>query len=366
METRRNGKTSTAPLGVAGPLRPLQRFLCTSCRASFTTPRSAARPRASFTDDFALEAVRMYVQGMPSYRTLAALLESRAGRQVSRMTLNRWVQQLGAAAKTPLQVSAELAPSGWSGVLGVDGKAVWVAGEEHCLLVGVDCETQDVVHALMVRGEDGECFERLVREAVTQADYPLRGVVIDGSPSFLAAHAEYFPLLPLQVCRVHASRRLDHNIPKAKGSPDAAQRAELKDRVRSVLFASTREEARDYLFQLLRNRDRYAGIGRRDTVGSLERLFGLYMTHHRVEGMPADTNVTENVIKQLSKKIRLIEGFATMASAETFSRLLVGCYRFKRFTDSCQRNGNGRSPLELAGVEPLPEDWLRYLLTAAS
>ncbi len=54
-----------------------------------------------------------------------------------------------------------------------------------------------------------------------------------------------------------------------------------------------------------------------------------------------------------------------MASAETFSRLLVGCYRFKRITDSCQRNGNGRSPLELAGVERLPEDWLRYLLTAA-
>ena len=115
------------------------------------------------------------------------------------MTLNRWVQQLGAAAKTPLQVSAELAPPGWSGVLGVDGKAVWIAGEEHCLLVGVDYETQDVVHALMVRGEDGECFERLVREAVTMAGYPLRGVVIDGSPSFLAAHAEYFPLLPLQV-----------------------------------------------------------------------------------------------------------------------------------------------------------------------
>ncbi|HVM13005.1 MAG TPA: hypothetical protein VM287_01580, partial [Egibacteraceae bacterium] len=112
METKRNGKTSTAPLGVAVPLRPLQRFLCTSCRASFTTPRNAARPRASFTDDFALEAVRMYVQGMPSYRTLSALLESRAGRPVSRMTLNRWVQQLGAAAKTPLQVSAELAPSG--------------------------------------------------------------------------------------------------------------------------------------------------------------------------------------------------------------------------------------------------------------
>ena len=117
-----------------------------------------------------------------------------------------------------------------------------------------------------------------------------------------------------------------------------------------MLFASTREEARDRLLELLADRDRYAGIARRDTLVSLHRLFGLYMTHHRVEGMPPDTNITENVIKQLSKKIRLIEGFSTMASAETFSRLLVGCYRFKRFTDSGQHNGNGRSPLEHAGV----------------
>ena len=91
LETKRNGKTTTAPVGVSGPLRPLQRFLCTECKTSFTAARNAARHRASFTDDFVLEAVRMYVQGMPSYRTLAALLELRVGRPISRMTLNRWV-----------------------------------------------------------------------------------------------------------------------------------------------------------------------------------------------------------------------------------------------------------------------------------
>jgi hypothetical protein len=37
------------------------------------------------------------------------------------------------------------------------------------------------------------------------------------------------------------------------------------------------------------------------------------MTHHRVEGMPPDTDVAENVIKQLSRKVRLVEGFATMS-----------------------------------------------------
>ena len=80
------------------------------------------------------------------------------------------------------------------------------------------------------------------------------------------------------------------------------------------------------------------------------------MTHHVVDGMPADAKITENVIKQLGKKLRLMEGFASVHSAERFTRLLIACYRFKRFTDSCRRDGNGKSPLELAGVDPLPAD----------
>jgi hypothetical protein len=57
------------------------------------------------------------VQGLPSYRILAVLLEPRLGRPVGRITLNRWVDTLGAAAMTPLEVSAKLRPPGWSGFL---------------------------------------------------------------------------------------------------------------------------------------------------------------------------------------------------------------------------------------------------------
>jgi len=113
LETKRNGKTASAPVGRSGRLKPLQRFVCSACGASFSALRRAAKPGASFTEDFALEAVRLYVQGLPSYRTLARLLEPQAGRPVSRTTINRWVHELAATAKTPLQVSIELAPPGW-------------------------------------------------------------------------------------------------------------------------------------------------------------------------------------------------------------------------------------------------------------
>ncbi|MGH2660098.1 MAG: transposase [Actinomycetota bacterium] len=321
-----------------------------------------ARPRARFAEDAVEEAVRLYVQGLPSYRVLAVLLEQRLGRPVARFTLNGWVNELGGRAKTPVEVSAELRPPCWSGFLGVDGKAIFVAGDEAALLVGVDQGTHDVVNAVVAQTEGEQAFERLVRGAVTEGGYPLKGLVNDAAAPFLAAHANYFARLPLQLCRIHASRRLDFVVPKAKRSSDAPLRAELKDRVRAVLFAPTEEEARRRYRALLADRDRYEGLGRGDTLGAMERSFDLYMTHHRVDDMPADANITENVVKQLGKKLRLMEGFASLESAERFSRLLVGCYRFKRFTDSCRRDDNGKSPLQLAGVDTEGTDWLHFLL----
>jgi hypothetical protein len=48
----------------------------------------------------------------------------------------------------------------------------------------------------------------------------------------------------------------------------------------------------------------------------LERRFGPHTAHHFTPGLPPDNNVTENVIKQLNKKIQLMEGFESLSSAE--------------------------------------------------
>jgi len=349
------------PVGLGGALAPLQRFFCKTCGKSFTLGRDKARPGARFADDVVDEAVRLYVQGLPSYRVLSVLLERRLHRPVARITLNRWVDDAGGRSKTPLEVSSELAPR-WGGFLGVDGKFITAGRKEASLLVGVDHPTQDVVHALVLPAENGEGFERLVREAVTGAGYPLRGIVTDLGPGFAQAYRAHFARVPFQACRIHFDRRLDQDIPKAKGTPNAAIYAELKDRIRAVLYAGTEEEARALLHALSAERGRFGGVGRVDSLRSVERNFGLYMAHHHTPGLPADNNVTENVIKQLGKKLRLMEGFASLESAERFCRLLIGCYRFKRFTDSCRSGHNGKAPLELAGVDLAGRDWLTFLL----
>jgi transposase-like protein len=343
----------------------LQRFLCRDCGRSFTTGRRTARSGSQFADEVAREAVRLYVQGLPSYRTLAALLEARVGRSVSRFTLNGWVDAAGGAAKTTVEVSAELAPPGWGGVLGIDGKVLRVGGDKACLLIGVDHPSQDIVHTLVSPHEDGVGFERLVREAVVQAGYPLQGLVSDLGGGFLEAWRDHFGRVPWQACRIHFDRHLDNYIPKLKRDRrKAALHAQLKARLRAVVYADTYEQACERWYKLSDERARFADVGgKHDALAGLEAKFNLYMAHHRHPYLPADNNVAENVIKQLGKKLRLMEGFSCLGSAERFCRLLVGCYRFKRFTDSRRNGGNGKSPLEHAGANPPTHDWLDYLLT---
>ena len=60
--------TQSAPTALSGSLKPLQRFACKSCKSSFTYGRNKARTRAKFADDVVLEAVRVYIQGLTSYR----------------------------------------------------------------------------------------------------------------------------------------------------------------------------------------------------------------------------------------------------------------------------------------------------------
>jgi hypothetical protein len=208
--------------------------LCRSCNSSFTPERKTARPRAKFADDVVLEAVRLYIQSLASYRVLAAMFEHRFERSVGRVTLNDWVYELGGMAKTPLEVSVELQPQ-WGGFLGIDGKAIFVKGNKHCLLIGVDHPTQDLVHALVLETETAEGLARLETEVRLDAGYPLYGVVSDFAPGFAQTHRDYFGELPFQACRVHFDRRLDSDIPKSKWSVKAPLYADCRWKTQRVL-----------------------------------------------------------------------------------------------------------------------------------
>jgi transposase-like protein len=267
---------------------------------------------------------------------------------------------------TPLELSARLSPR-WSGVLGVDGKAIWTSGKERVLIIAVDQGTRDVVHMLVSPVERPSEFHQVIHECVAVAGYPLRGLICDAIQGFTQLWRDYLAAVPLQLCRAHFDRRLDFYMPTGKMTPKTSTRIrariELKERVRAVLYAPDEIQARR-LFEALRgDQHRYvqAMTYRGNPIASLQRDWRHYMAHHRFDGVPADNNITENVIKQLGRKLAAMEGFQSLDSAERFLRLLIAGYRFRRFTDAGPTT-NGRSPLQLAGIDLTETDWLTLVL----
>ncbi len=115
----RRGKTSSSPTSLDGSLKPLQRFSCRDCGSTFTFERKVARPRAGFSDAVVMEAVRLYVQGLSSYRVLASMLEQRLNSSPSFVTVTRTFpdrpgREHLSTGRTPQSSSeARAAASGW-------------------------------------------------------------------------------------------------------------------------------------------------------------------------------------------------------------------------------------------------------------
>ena len=221
----------------------------------------------------------------------------------------------------------------------------------------------DIVHARLVSYEDYKYFKQFLDELKYQIRYPLQAITIDIRRGLIKALKETFPKVPVQVCVIHLSRQLDQRLPKGKKrSRFKMQNKELRESLRNILFAQNPREA-ETEFNILKAKEQgYQTKAQRSVIRMIKRNFPLFTTHFSCPGLPRDNNIIENIIKQLNRKLKLIGGFRTSESAWAIIKLLIMNYRFKSFTDCklSNRHFNGKSPLEISGVNISDTDWLTY------
>lgn len=245
--------------------------------------------------------------------------------------------------------------------MSIDGKSIFIFGIEHVLLLACDVKTQDIIHAKLAKFENRDYFIQFLIELRDKIKYPLKAVTIDLRRGLLSAINEIFPGIPVQACVVHLSRQLDMRLPKGKKkSKFRKQNRILKELIRKILFARDFEEAKLNFKYLVSKEYKFQTKAQRSVIKMMKRNFQLIVAHFLCAGLLRDNNIMENIIKQLNRKLKLIGGFHNKESAWAIIKLLVMCYRFKAFTDSKERNFNGKSPLELAGCHVKNLDWLIY------
>ena len=333
--------------------RKLQRYLCLRCQRSFTYQLIGKRRR--YSQDLIRAAVRRYLEDSTSLRPVARDFG------ISARTLLNWVAQYGRQAKTPLEVASELRPK-WSGLLGVDGKELRIRGQELTVLIAQDVGTFDPVLFGLAESENRKEANRFFLTIKKVLHYPTRGIVSDlgRGKTFIGCIEQIFPGIPHQACVVHFYRYVKRTIPAGKKSRWYHQNRLLRNIIYELLFAQQFTDAQQILTHLQHSRQLFGAPYHRTIIRSLERHFQLLSAHFHHPILVRDNNVTENLIKQLNRKIKQSDGFKTRDNAEGFLKLWFIHYRFKPFVNSSLADRNGKAPLELARINIKNLDWLTY------
>jgi len=125
-------------------------------------------------------------------------------------------------------------------------------------------------------------------------------------------------------------------------------------------LANNFADAEELMRRLLAVKEHFKASYQKRIIRSLEKHFDQLTVHHFHSDIPRDNNITENIIKQLNKKLKSAESFEAKESAANYLNLWFAFYKFKKFRASNEPHRNGKSPLELALVTLPDKHWLDY------
>lgn len=325
-----------------------RRWFCKNCGKPFTPTR--IKP-VNFSVQ--IKACELYYDSEASYRAVSRQLG------IAPYRLFEIINALGANCKSTIDVAKELKPK-WSGYLFIDEKSIWIKGVEWFLLIAVDLGTQDIVHwgLVLIENELSVAWFLIVIKMLI--GYPFKGLISDLLPAFFGTSRWLLPGIPHQFCTYHAYRATDFYLRYHYRSGDKLWAERFLVITRIICRCKTSKTALRALDYLERHHDelRQARLIKRANI--LRIRFPYLIKRFKDQNLRPDNNIVENVIKQLNQKFKKVAGFETYKTAYNSISLLIMRYRFHRFNCSRIRGNNGKSPLELAGVDTTNINWVRF------
>jgi transposase-like protein len=311
-----------------------------------------------YTDEHVRQVIDGYIYSRASYRRLP-----RCGpdnRRIPSKTAYTWVTRAALNCKSPLEVSIELRPK-WGRFLELDAAALSLKGEWRSLLIAVNAETQDILHAKILFDEkDPRPISRFLEELRNKLGHWPEVIVIDDNPSLKKAVRESYPSVPLQLCVEHKWWTIDSKIlPDRKLNEN---QRELKARIRAFLFAETLGEALAIIRFIMDNTEKWADSRSEQAIKSIREDFRELITHFKLDmkadgteqsKAPRTTSIAEGIFGRLRMKVNQIRGFKSATNLPGLVNLIIMAYRATEFPGTQDRRG----PLERADCKV--QDWIR-------
>lgn len=295
---------------------------------------------------------------------------------LSKNTVSLVVLEAARESKGSIWIAKKFQPK-WGNVLSVDGKVIRVfdpfakehwgtnAEKKYLLkkiwLCGVDVATKDLPHYKVTDGETKIDLFDYFTTLKQEIGYDLKVCVCDGnSETMETARMVYGAKIGIQLCVRHFIETLKRITKEEKQT----RRKETEQLVMNIWGALESKTENDCFSTLKALSSIEETRSQKLMQQSLGRQIFLLTTHFRYRDeffVPRYNNDAENLFRQVNLRLKSWNMFRNKTNAEHYLKTWALMRRFTKFTDckgGINKLKNGKTPLELAGVNTEEIDYL--------
>jgi len=394
--TRKSGRRELLTFNLDRKVkRSIQRYKCKECSRTFSKRRERKK---KYSFSFKVEIVRMHLEERKSYRVISKRIMEKYGKRMGPTYLCEMVNEVAMRSKGSLQIKMEYKPK-WEGYLCIDDKWINTRGKKYLSLIATDI-SGDIVHNELFEEEIQSNYDSFMTFVFKRLGYKAKSVTTDFDQMIESSILKIIgPDIPHQKCLWHGleivkrmvgmqkiankynhfkkmEREVAESLSDRKQSREIWEeklrkiKLELKEvekeynilkemlgNIKSIIYDKERLSS-EIKLQKFKNkyRTRFPEI-----IKFLNRNYECMVIHQRNNNIPKTNNIAENRNKQIVRRFKTIEAFQHFETAFNYLNLICNYLRFKSFTDckGKRKYRNGKSPLELCGVEISNRDWLK-------
>ena len=319
LNTKKNGFIYSEILTVRGKVRrKTQRFYCKDCGKSFTHFGHNMRKRTS--DYLKRRAVLDFVLTKSSLREVGSRF------QISQTSVVNWLSQVSEETH-----SFSIDSSHCSGVIQIDGKEIKLCGKKKSILLSIDAKTKQPLSYKISDGENKQTAEVFLESLKREYPVSIRGIISDfgRGKCFVGVVQKVFPQVPHQICLVHFERYVWMFIPRTKRSKFYLRNSLLKSMIRNIIKASSREESLYWLEKINHFKPFFRASYHNRFIRSVNKNYEYLTKYFDYDYLETNTNVIENMIRQLNRKLKNLDGFKSEKNLADFMNIWFTGYHEK-------------------------------------
>ena len=317
LDTKKNGFIYSRIFTLRGLVkRKTQRYYCHHCGKSFT--HFGINKRKKTSDDLKKKVVFDYVQSKSSLGDIGR----RYG--ISRTTTLTWLHTL--STTLPLRICID--KSLCSGIIEIDGKEIKLKGRKKTVFLSIDAKTKQPLTLMVCDGENTEAATQFLQHFKKHYPRKIRGIISDfgRGKCFLGVVKKLLPDVPHQICLVHYQRYIWLFIPRTKRSKYYLRNALLKALIKNVIHSSTREESLLWLEKINHLKPFFRASYHKRFIRSINKNYDVLTSFYNYDFLNTNTNLIENIIRQLERKLKNLDGFKSDKNLDCFIKLWFKCY----------------------------------------